>query len=81
MIRQEDEEEEADLQLRPDDRVKWRTEEERPNKTLDEKTSEIELKDMKEINPNLVRFTFDHVKGEWCEVVLEVNNICVRNSL
>ena len=33
---------------------------------------QIDLHDMKLLNPNLIKFTFDASNGEWCEMEFEV---------
>lgn len=44
---------------------------EKSEESLKKKHSLTDLNDMRQINPNLSRFTFDK-KGAWCEIELEV---------
>jgi NADPH-dependent ferric siderophore reductase len=72
VIRQEDAQEDSDLETDAELRVNWRVEDEQPLATLDEKLSKIDLSDMRLLNPNLKKFTFDKKKGKSCEIELEV---------
>jgi len=69
VIRQEDRIEDEDLESESDVQREGRG-------NGDEEGSQsqlVDLNDMKMLNPNLADFTFDHKRGEWCEIVLEVS--------
>jgi hypothetical protein len=72
VIRQQDEELQRDLEPGLELKVNWRASDERPAETLQDKLDRIDFNQMKQFNPNLVRFQFDRVNGEWCEIELEV---------
>jgi hypothetical protein len=72
IIQQQDEEEARDLDPAAELGTGLREENENADKHLEENLDILDLNDMKQINPNLVRFNFDRVNGEWCEVELEV---------
>ena len=72
VIRQEDEAEAGDLESENELRVNRGAEDDKPKYNVEDKLDAIDFGDMKEINPNLVKFTFDTNKGEWCEIELEV---------
>ena len=68
---QEADKAEDELDSESELRLKRRDEDEKPEGTLEEMLSAIDLNDMRQINLNLSKFTFDN-KGGWCEIELEV---------
>jgi DNA-directed RNA polymerase I subunit RPA1 len=81
VIRQQDEEEARELDSQAELGMGRRAENENAAKTLEENLVIIDLNDMKQINPNLVRFDFDKTNGEWCEVELEVMSAIKLSNL
>lgn len=72
IIRQEDEQENGELNSDIEPQADSRIEDEKPRQSPNQNFEQINLNDMKHINHNLVKFTFDATNGKWCEIELEV---------
>jgi len=75
VIREQNDREERELSTDLEPRVNWRAEDEEQEKSLEEKLGDVDIKDMRNRNPNLSKFTFDKKRGQWCEIELEVRLI------
>jgi len=73
MIRREDEEEADEDETTQDELgVKKHPQPELFDKFAVKSIDQVDLHDLKLLNPNVIKFTFDTSKGEWCEMEFEV---------
>ena len=68
VIRQENAMEDEDPESDSDDRQDRRHDRDDEHS----QSHQVDVNDMKILNPNLADFTFDTKRGEWCEIVFEV---------
>jgi len=78
MIRREDEEDVDEDEITQDELgVKKHPKAQFFDKFAVKSVDQIDIDDMKLLNPNLIKFSFDASNGEWCEMEFEV--ICPGN--
>lgn len=74
MIRREDEEEaDEDKTTQDEVAVIKHQRAEFFDKFAVKSVDQVDLHDMQQLNANLIKFTFDILKGEWCEMEFEVS--------
>lgn len=74
-----DEAEDDDLGSESELRIKPRTEDKKSKEPYEETHSAVDLNDMRQINSNISKFTFDK-KGTWCEIELEVQSFDIPTN-